>query len=196
MNASVPFSRFREDFTEEGRLGKGGFGEVVKARKKLDGQFYAIKKITQKSTASLTDILKEVRLLSQLSHPYVVRYYNTWTEEVPEVSDTDDDTTLTLEEAVSAPFPGPNVEFGASTGGLDFISSAGYPAVEFGYESDENAISDDDDQIETEEDDDSTSQSHALFTGAGEPGGTKLSLKRTRSDSRFQRSTRTILYIQ
>jgi translation initiation factor 2-alpha kinase 4 len=75
MNTGGPFqrSRYKEDFVEEGRLGKGGFGEVVKARKKLDGQIYAIKKITQKSSASLTEVLKEVRLLSQLSHPRVVR---------------------------------------------------------------------------------------------------------------------------
>lgn len=195
MNANVPFSRFKQDFTEEGRLGKGGFGEVVKARKKLDGQFYAIKKITQKSSASLTKILKEVRLLSQLSHPYVVRYYNTWTEEVPEVSDADDDTTSILEESVNELFPGPNIEFGASTGGLDFISSSGYPAVEFGYASDEDAISDED-ETETEEDDDSTSQSHGNVVAAVESEGRKLALKQTKSESRFQRSTRTILYIQ
>lgn len=73
MNTGGSFSRYQEDFVEEGRLGKGGFGEVVKARKKLDGQIYAIKKITQKSSASLTEVLKEVRLLSQLSHPSVVR---------------------------------------------------------------------------------------------------------------------------
>lgn len=75
MNMGGPFSRYKEDFVEEGRLGKGGFGEVVKARKKLDGQIYAIKKITQKSSASLTEVLKEVRLLSQLSHPSVVRKF-------------------------------------------------------------------------------------------------------------------------
>jgi translation initiation factor 2-alpha kinase 4 len=77
MNIGGPFnrSRYREDFVEEGRLGKGGFGEVVKARKRLDGQIYAIKKITQKSSASLTEVLKEVRLLSQLSHPSVVRKF-------------------------------------------------------------------------------------------------------------------------
>ena len=77
MNTGGPFarSRYKEDFVEEGRLGKGGFGEVVKARKKLDGQIYAIKKITQKSSASLTEVLKEVRLLSQLSHPSVVRKF-------------------------------------------------------------------------------------------------------------------------
>jgi translation initiation factor 2-alpha kinase 4 len=73
MGGAFPRSRYTEDFVEEGRLGKGGFGEVVKARKKLDGQIYAIKKITQKSSASLTEVLKEVRLLSQLSHPSVVR---------------------------------------------------------------------------------------------------------------------------
>ncbi|PHH83399.1 hypothetical protein CDD82_1333 [Ophiocordyceps australis] len=73
-------SRYTEDFVEEGQLGKGGFGQVVKARKKLDGQIYAIKKITQRSQASLSAILKEVRLLSRISHPAVVRYYNTWVE--------------------------------------------------------------------------------------------------------------------
>ncbi|OLN84913.1 eIF-2-alpha kinase GCN2 [Colletotrichum chlorophyti] len=93
-NRTLTSSRYREDFDEEGRLGKGGFGEVVKARKKLDGQIYAIKKISQRSQASLTEILKEVRLLSQLSHPAVVRYYNTWVEEIPDQSDTDGDTTV------------------------------------------------------------------------------------------------------
>lgn len=41
VSARHPFaSRYKEDFVEEGRLGRGGFGEVVKARKKLDGQIY------------------------------------------------------------------------------------------------------------------------------------------------------------
>ncbi len=196
MNTSVPISRYKEDFTELERLGKGGFGEVVKARKKLDGQLYAIKKITQKSSASLTEVLKEVHLLSHLSHPYVVRYYNTWTEEVPEISDNDDDTISTLEGSAGVLFPGPNIEFGASTGDLDFISSSGFPAVEFGYASDENAIVDDYDDTDTEEDDDSTSQSRSSIANLSTSDGRKLALKRTRSDSRFQRSTRIVLYIQ
>lgn len=192
----VPSSRYREDFNEEGRLGKGGFGEVVKARKKLDGQFYAIKKITQKSTTSLTEVLKEVRLLSQLSHPYVVRYYNTWTEEVPDAPDTEEDTNSTAGNSTSAIShdAGLDIEFGLSTGGLDFISSSGYPAAEFNYESDESSEGEKD--TELDEDVESTSQSNSNEYGQGEGKGERLVLKRTRSDSRYQRSTRTILYIQ
>jgi hypothetical protein len=43
--ATMPgsYSRFQTDFEVLGKLGKGGFGEVVKARNKLDGVVYAIK---------------------------------------------------------------------------------------------------------------------------------------------------------
>lgn len=201
-HTSGPFSRWKFDFTEVSRLGKGGFGEVVKARKKLDGQFYAIKTITQKSSASLTEILKEVRLLSQLSHPYVVRYYNTWTEEVSDSTETDEDTVSTFEESSSIMSPGnnqPDIEFGASTGGLDFISSSGYPQIEFGYGSDEDATTetDDDNDDEYDEDESSTNPSNPVGNGGvGRGQNAELVLKRTRSDSRYQKSTKTILYIQ
>ena len=74
-------SRYTTDFVEQGRLGRGGFGEVVRARNKLDGMTYAIKKITQTNTAALNDVLGEVMLLSRLNNPFVVRYYTAWTEE-------------------------------------------------------------------------------------------------------------------
>jgi translation initiation factor 2-alpha kinase 4 len=195
MNLGLPDSRFRADFIEEQRLGKGGFGEVVKVRKKLDGQFYAIKKITQKSSASLTEVLNEVRLLSQLNHNHVVRYFNAWTEEIREVSDTEDNESSTLDESVSAAISGPNIEFGVSTGGLDFISSSGYPDIQFGYESNEDAISEEEDETETE-DDETSSQSQNNAAIVQPPDGHRLGLRRTRSDSRPQRSSRTILYIQ
>ncbi|RDW70020.1 putative cpc-3 protein [Coleophoma crateriformis] len=192
MNSHGPYSRYKEDFVEEGRLGKGGFGEVVKARKKLDGQIYAIKKITQKSSSSLTEVLKEVRLLSQLSHPSVVRYYNTWTEEVLDGSETEDDTT---EDAITEQSPselshgtGPNIDFGASTGGLDFMSSSGFPQVEFGYDSDSGSEEEDDDL-----DRESTSPDDEVANGGS--AGNQLVLNRTKSSSRFQRPFKTILYI-
>lgn len=79
-------SRYANDFQEMGSLGKGGFGKVVKARNRLDGRAYAIKKITQKSGAMLNHILHEVILLSKLNHKYVVRYFTAWLEEEDFVS--------------------------------------------------------------------------------------------------------------
>ncbi|KAH8821648.1 anticodon binding domain of tRNAs-domain-containing protein [Xylogone sp. PMI_703] len=187
---SGPFSRYREDFVEEGRLGKGGFGEVVKARKKLDGQIYAIKKITQKSSASLTEVLKEVRLLSQLSHPSVVRYYNTWTEEIIDDSETDDDITtegrgtedMDSQQSLNS---GPDIDYGTSTGGLDFMSSSGYPQIEFGYD---GSDTDEDDEIN-----DFTNSDEKALKGGNSYN--RLALKRTRSSSRAPKPFKTVLYI-
>ncbi|KAH8898540.1 serine/threonine-protein kinase gcn2 [Thozetella sp. PMI_491] len=97
-------SRYQQEYVEEARLGKGGFGEVVRARNMLNGQLYAIKKITQRSQETLSEIIKEVRLLSRLNHPAVVRYYHTWLEEVPygalkgADSSTDGPSTVTEDE--------------------------------------------------------------------------------------------------
>jgi eukaryotic translation initiation factor 2-alpha kinase 4 len=85
-------------------------------------------------------------------------YYNTWTEEVNDVSETDEDTTATeaatTEDSVSEMSPGgPNIEFGVSTGGLDFMSSSGYPQIEFGYDdASDEASGEDEDDISTNPD--------------------------------------------
>lgn len=183
-------SRYTEDFVEEGRLGKGGFGEVVKARKKLDGQIYAIKKITQRSQASLTEILKEVRLLSQLSHPAVVRYYNTWVEEIPDQTDTEDDTSTGYftEDTRGTGSAGIDIQFATSTGGLDFISSNAN--VDFGFEDSDDS---DDDEDEEDEDDDDYSDSDVAVNRALSPDKERNSALLRRA--RYQRSYRTILYI-
>lgn len=191
MNRSVAVSRYTEDFVEEGRLGKGGFGEVVKARKKLDGQIYAIKKITQRSQASLTEILKEVRLLSQLSHPAVVRYYNTWVEEVPDLTDTEgetstDDLTEDTRDVASA---GIDIQFATSTGGLDFMSSNA--PVDFGYDDDESDEDEDDD--ESDDDEESSIAGDAVGNRAMSPEKERQAAFQRRA--RFQRQYRTILYI-
>lgn len=202
-------SRYREDFVEEGRLGKGGFGEVVKARKKLDGQIYAIKKITitQSSQESLTvtDILKEIRLLSQLSHPAVVRYYNAWLEEVHDFSGSEgtgggDNSTEGFTSRDEDDLDGFDIEF-TKSGGLDFLSSGPYPNITFESDSDDEGGNfhggDDDDSIDdddSDDSDDSSSEDKSATTEANDrllvpvPGWT-----RTRRGS--QRPTRTIMYI-
>ena len=140
-------------------------------------------------------MLKEVRLLSQISHPSVVRYYSTWTEEVPDISETDDDASTneaaTTEDSVSevSPGTGPVIEFGTSTGGLDFMSSTGLPQIEFDYDEDSETESDQD-----AEDEDSTNPDEQAINGA-ENGRNDLALRRSRSNSRFQRPFKTVLYI-
>lgn len=190
----VVSSRYREDFVEEGRLGKGGFGEVVKARKKLDGQIYAIKKITQRSQAGLTEILKEVRLLSQLSHPAVVRYYNTWLEEIPDFSDTEGETStegVNTEGSQGTFSQGVDVEFATSKGGLDFMSSSGYPQVEFGFDDTEGESDDDDEEL----DESSGSESESETGGDGEINGQVALPDRRRLRRHSTRPFRTVMYI-
>lgn len=190
INRAAAVSRYTEDFVEEGRLGKGGFGEVVKARKKLDGQIYAIKKITQRSQASLTEILKEVRLLSQLSHPAVVRYYNTWVEEVQDMSDTEGDTSTDdyTEETEGTESAGIDIQFATSTGGLDFMSSNA--AVEF--DSDEESDEGDEDDDEYDSDDSSITDNGIADRVMSPERERHLALQRR---AKYQRSYRTILYI-
>ncbi|KAF2811445.1 kinase-like protein [Mytilinidion resinicola] len=136
-----PFSRYASEWAEAGRLGKGGYGEVVKARNKLDGRFYAIKKIKQNSAAALTEVLSEVMLLSRLNHPCVVRYFTAWPEEeATTVSETDGESsnTFTRDDSSETSQSGDFVEFGRSTGGLDFISSKTGFDDESDYEDDED----------------------------------------------------------
>ncbi|KAJ4306592.1 eukaryotic translation initiation factor 2-alpha kinase [Collariella sp. IMI 366227] len=148
MNRTAVTSRYIQDYVEEARLGKGGFGEVVRARKMIDGRLYAIKKITQRSQETLSEMLKEVRLLSQMNHPAVVRYYNTWLEDAPDNNAEDDTSTEGPDtdssgDTISRSI---NIEFTESKSrGLDFMSSSGHPDIEFGYDS---AVEDDSDEDE------------------------------------------------
>jgi translation initiation factor 2-alpha kinase 4 len=145
------YSRYATDWVEQGRLGKGGYGVVVKARNKVDGRIYAIKKIKQKSAAALTNVLSEVMLLSRLNHPCVVRYYTAWPEEDgPGTTEVDDDESTALgsdesdSETDGSETGTDGVAYSASMEGLDFISSSGYPKIEFGsdaeFDEDDNAV--------------------------------------------------------
>ena len=116
-------SRFATDFIQEGRLGKGGYGSVVKARNRLDSNFYAVKIINKCTESALDKVLNEVRLLSQLNHPNVVRYYTAWKEVDSPTSkgrhsDSSDEADSSGEDDELS-----DLIFPRSSGGLDFIGS-------------------------------------------------------------------------
>ncbi|XP_017319283.1 interferon-induced, double-stranded RNA-activated protein kinase isoform X1 [Ictalurus punctatus] len=71
-------SRFLEEFNRESitRIGKGGFGRVFKARRKLEDKNFAVKIVKDNEKAR-----REVKALSRLKHPNIVRYHTSWTEE-------------------------------------------------------------------------------------------------------------------
>lgn len=60
------------NFIEE--IGDGAFGVVYKAFNKIDNQYYAIKKIDIEQNS----VINEVRILSQLEHDNIIRYYSAW----------------------------------------------------------------------------------------------------------------------
>ncbi|KRY28118.1 Eukaryotic translation initiation factor 2-alpha kinase 1 [Trichinella spiralis] len=83
---NIAISRYGIDFVEICQLGKGGFGQVVKALNKLDDQVYAVKKIefSVLSPEQCLKLLGEVRFLARLNHPNVVRYHCAWLEFDPQ----------------------------------------------------------------------------------------------------------------
>lgn len=66
-------SRYSGDFKETGLLGKGGCGEVVKVRNRLDKRFYAVKKIVldPKDKDVNRKLMREVKTISMLYHKNV-----------------------------------------------------------------------------------------------------------------------------
>jgi serine/threonine protein kinase len=70
-------SRYYTDFIELEKIGEGGFGHVWKARHKLDGNIYAIKKVklSKNNSEENKRIKREVTYLSSLNSPFIVRYF-------------------------------------------------------------------------------------------------------------------------
>ncbi|SCU86876.1 LAMI_0D03928g1_1 [Lachancea mirantina] len=154
-------SRYATDFEEIAVLGKGAFGQVVKARNALDSRYYAIKKVRH-TEEKLSTILSEVMLLASLNHQYVVRYYAAWLEE-----DVNDEVAATSEDEDE----NSNIDFDSisfsrsdllsakpydsgSDSNWDFISNSlrasDYPEIVFANSSDEagDEVSDHDDNVD------------------------------------------------
>ena len=94
-------SRYHLDFLELGLLGRGGGGEVVKCRNRLDRRVYAIKKVVLEAESGPfakvaaernRKLFREVTTISRMVHPNIVRYYQAWLEggglEEPRESDS------------------------------------------------------------------------------------------------------------
>lgn len=63
-----PFSKIK-------KLGEGGFGEVFHVKHCLDDREYAIKKMTK-----YDNNVNEIKILSCLNHPNIIRYYSSWND--------------------------------------------------------------------------------------------------------------------
>jgi serine/threonine protein kinase len=85
-NSNVPLYPYREIeratncFSEKQMLGTGAFGTVY-AGKFQDDELVAIKKIKYRDTNSIDQVLNEIKLLSSVSHPNLVRLLGCCIEE-------------------------------------------------------------------------------------------------------------------
>ena len=60
-----------------GTIGAGGFCEVVKVKRLSDGKELAVKTLMKDGESSKERFLREVRLLSKLDHPNIVKVLGT-----------------------------------------------------------------------------------------------------------------------
>ncbi|KAL8730589.1 MAG: hypothetical protein Q9181_004602 [Wetmoreana brouardii] len=189
-------SRFATDFVQEGRLGKGGYGSVVKVRNRLDSNFYAVKIINKCTEAALDKVLNEVRLLSQLNHPNVVRYYTAWKEvDSPATDDLADDSSDETDSS-STRLEGSDLVFPKSSGGLDFIASNNNV-----FSDDESTDDDDEDSLNEDDgivfgDDDSEVSDKPPAGDCHEPKETGAVPQVRRQSSSLLEAISNTLYIQ
>jgi serine/threonine protein kinase len=93
-------SFFSRMFDEVGVAGRGSFCEVVRARSRIDGAVYAVKRALADradDAEAATDLISEVRALAMSGpHPHVIGYHNAWRE-------SDDDSRPPVEGDAQPP---------------------------------------------------------------------------------------------
>jgi serine/threonine protein kinase len=79
---TAPINIYSKTFNEISELGSGSFASVYKAQHKFDSNLYSIKKIiiSDDLVELGYDVFDEVRMLSNLSHKHVLRYYSSWVD--------------------------------------------------------------------------------------------------------------------
>jgi len=156
---SASYSRYRADFEEVKFMGKGAFGSVVKARNRLDGNFYAIKRIKLSSSPENDErTLREITALSRLSHAHIVRYVTCWIEsEVPQAPATDASISdLTSSQTTQSKALNDDLDLNFGFNDDDFLSrghdafSASYPEIQFKRDSESEDEGDEDDGDDSE----------------------------------------------
>ena len=198
-STAAPQSRYAKEFVEDGRLGRGGFGEVFKARNKVDGQPYAIKKVKARSKSALDPVLSEVTVLSRLNHPNVVRYFAAWIDDGIAVDDHLSSAS-SGDETLSSPIDGGRRPvLPSSSRGLDFISSSNAHVV-FGNDIDADTIEEEYSQDESSDDEDSdhgSGSSHGQIESDNDAiDRNSPNIKRTSGSDSQGQAVRTVLYIQ
>lgn len=89
MGMGVPVSRFQSDFEVLSVIGSGSFGEVYRARSRVDGMEYAVKCTRRrfKGQADRARYLQEVKALAKVCNSdseevlHIVRYHQAWIED-------------------------------------------------------------------------------------------------------------------
>ncbi|CAG9121653.1 unnamed protein product [Plutella xylostella] len=80
--SGLEWSRYHREFEELYFIAGGGFGSVFKAKHRLDGVEYAVKKVFIRSADvdSIMTHLAEVKTIASLNHPNIVNYKAAWLE--------------------------------------------------------------------------------------------------------------------
>jgi len=82
MKDCLPIEEFnRHGYKYISTLGNGGFGMVLLAEHKIDGQQYAIKKLLTNDPKEQQTILHEIKAIAPLNHPHIINYKTSFTEE-------------------------------------------------------------------------------------------------------------------
>ena len=74
--AAAALRRSETEFTRMQELGRGTYGDVWKVRNKLDGRYYALKRVPFRADPEgekTKKLVREVTVLSDLSHKNIIR---------------------------------------------------------------------------------------------------------------------------